>query len=147
MHQKSQPMVALHPWKWPSRPWTRLHIDLAGPFEGRMFLAVVDSHFKWLDVISVLNANLAITTRELRKLFTTHGIPEIVVLASGTAFTGKEFYEFMARNDIWYLRTAPYHTATNGLVEHAIQTFKTATRKPSNGSIDSKLVRFLFHYT
>ena len=46
MHQKSQPMVALHPWKWPSRPWTTLRIDLAGPFEGRMFLAVVDSHFK-----------------------------------------------------------------------------------------------------
>ena len=79
---------------------------------------------------SVLNANPAITTCELRKLLVqSHGIPEIVVSASGTAFTGKEFYEFMVRNGIWYLRTAPYHTATNGLVEHAIQTLKTAMRK------------------
>ena len=79
MHQKSQPIAPLHPWEWPSRPWTRLHIDFARPFEGKMFVFVVDSHSKWLDVISMLNANSATTIRELRKLFSTHGIPEIVV--------------------------------------------------------------------
>ena len=97
MYQKSQPTAPLHPWEWPSRPWTRLHIDFAGSFEGRMFLVVVDSHSKWLDVISVLNANLATTIRELRKLFATHGIPEIVVSDNGTSV---EFSEFMARNGI-----------------------------------------------
>ena len=70
-------------------------------------------------------------------------IPEIVVSDSGTAFTGIEFSEFMARNGIWHLRTAPYHTVNNGLAEHAVQMFKTAMRKSSNDSIDA---RFLFHY-
>ena len=25
----------LHPWKWPTKPWQRLHIDFAGPFKGK----------------------------------------------------------------------------------------------------------------
>jgi hypothetical protein len=38
--QKNQNMPAitpLHPWEWPSSPWQRVHIDLAGPFLDRMF--------------------------------------------------------------------------------------------------------------
>lgn len=46
----SPPVAQLHPWEWPDRPWSRLHIDFAGPFIGRMFLILVDSHSKWLDV-------------------------------------------------------------------------------------------------
>ncbi len=34
------PCVPLQPWKWPSRPWVRLHMDFAGPFEGKMILVV-----------------------------------------------------------------------------------------------------------
>ena len=108
-----------------------------------MFLIVVNSHSKWLDVIFVLIANSVTTIRELRKLFATHGIPEIVVSDNGTAFTS---VEFMARNGIRHLRTAPYHPATNGLAECAVHTFKTAMRKSSNSSIDARLARFLFHY-
>ena len=44
---KPQP-APLHPWDWPKMPWQRVHIDFAGPFMGKMFLIVVDSHSKWL---------------------------------------------------------------------------------------------------
>jgi len=27
----------LHPWQWPTRPWTRLHIDFAGPMDSKIF--------------------------------------------------------------------------------------------------------------
>ena len=42
-------MAPLHPWEWPGKPWSRIHIDYAGPFQGRMFLVIVDSHSKWLE--------------------------------------------------------------------------------------------------
>ena len=29
--QASPPHAPLQPWKWPTRPWARLHVDLAGP--------------------------------------------------------------------------------------------------------------------
>ena len=36
----------LHSWQWPTYPWTRLHIDFAGPMDGKIFLAVIESHLK-----------------------------------------------------------------------------------------------------
>ena len=43
----SPPPAPLHPWEWPQRPWVRIHVDYAGPFLGKMFLVVIDSHSKW----------------------------------------------------------------------------------------------------
>ena len=43
----SRPMPGksiLLPWTWPRRPWQRIHIDIAGPFMGKYFLVLVDSH-------------------------------------------------------------------------------------------------------
>ena len=33
----SPPVAPLHPWSWPTRPWSRLHLDYAGPFLNHMF--------------------------------------------------------------------------------------------------------------
>ena len=27
----------LRPWEWPEKPWSRIHIDHAGPFMGQLF--------------------------------------------------------------------------------------------------------------
>ena len=44
---KNSPAIApLHPWPWPTKPWKRVHIDFAGPFQNRMYLIVVDAHSK-----------------------------------------------------------------------------------------------------
>ena len=34
------PPTPLHTWSWPEKPWSRVHMDYAGPFEGRF--AIVD---------------------------------------------------------------------------------------------------------
>ena len=49
-HQKIPPKAPLHPWEWPEFPCSRIHIDYAGPFMGKMFLVLVDAHSKWMDV-------------------------------------------------------------------------------------------------
>ena len=36
--QPEPPKAPLQPWSWPSRPWSRLHIDYAGPLYGKMCL-------------------------------------------------------------------------------------------------------------
>lgn len=51
---RNAPMVApLHPWTWPAKPWQRINIDFAGPFQGRMLLIVVDAHSHWPEVIEM----------------------------------------------------------------------------------------------
>ncbi len=49
-HRKSSAIAPLHPWEWTEKPWKRIHIDYAGPFLGHMFLILVNSHSKWMDV-------------------------------------------------------------------------------------------------
>ena len=39
VNRSSPPAAPLHPWSWPTHPWTRIHIDYAGPFMGKTFLS------------------------------------------------------------------------------------------------------------
>ena len=48
--QKTPPVTPLQLWSWPEKHWSRVHIDYAGPFIGKIFLLMIDSHSKWLEV-------------------------------------------------------------------------------------------------
>ena len=54
--QASPPSASLHPWKWPTHPWARLHVDFTGPMDGRVHFIVVDAHSKWLEVLHMTTA-------------------------------------------------------------------------------------------
>ena len=69
----------------------------------------------------------------------------MVVSDNGPSFVSKEFEEFIKRNGIRHVKSAPYHPSTNGLVERAVQTFKRAMKKQS-GTLETRLSRFLFKY-
>ena len=140
------PMVPLHPWEWPSEPWSRLHLDYAGPLQGKMFLVIVDGHSKWMDVIPVPSATSAVMIEKLRLLFATHGLPNKIVTDNGSVFTSVEFEDFMQGNGNIHVCSAPYRPASNGLAERAVQTFKQGIARLSEGSLETKLSRFLFKY-
>ena len=58
MHGSCQitvPLALLHPWVWPGRPWQRVHVDFAGPINGKMFILLVDAHSKWPEVFEMPN--------------------------------------------------------------------------------------------
>lgn len=108
---RNTPEVApMHPLEWPSKPWTRIHIDYAGPFMNCMFLIIVDAHTKWLDIHVTSSSTAAVTIEKLQRTFATLGLPEMVVSDNGSAFTSHEFAEFMRVNGISHVRTSPYHT-------------------------------------
>ena len=74
-------MTPLIPWKWPSRPWSRLHIDFVGPFRGQMFLVVIDAHSKWLEVhpMPTITAQASKFQCLIRTIFDQFGLSERVV--------------------------------------------------------------------
>ena len=104
-----------------------------------MFLVLVDTHSKWLEVIPVSAAMLTVTIEKLRAIFATHGLPERIVTDNGTVFTSEEFEKFLHQNGIAHTRTAPYHPASNGLVEHAVQTFKQGIKRLHEGTVQLRL--------
>ncbi|XP_048854231.1 uncharacterized protein K02A2.6-like [Brienomyrus brachyistius] len=145
--QKDPGLAPLHPWSWPSSPWERIHVDFAGPFEGHMYLVIVDAHSKWPEVHIMDSTTASETILVLRGLFSRYGIPHILVSDNGPQFCSEEFSTFLKFNGVKHIRSAPYHPATNGLAERFVQTFKHAL-KSSRGTtpVPQRLDTFLLTY-
>jgi hypothetical protein len=148
VQQNSPSLAPLHPWEWPEQPWKRVHIDYAGPFQGHMFLVVVDAYSKWPEVIPVQSTTSEATIEVLRVIFSRYGLPPQLVSDNGPQFVSAEFTRFLEENGIKHITSAPYHAATNGLAERFVQTFKSALRsaKKECGTVQTKLSKFLFKY-
>ena len=145
--QREPSTVPVHPWEWPSLPWQRIHIDFAGPFLNSMFLVVVDAHSRWLEIEKMNTTTSAKTIETLQKLFARYGVPAQLVSDNGPQFTSEEFQQFLKRNGIKHITSAPYHPATNGLAERAVQSFKNAMKSETEvTSLNIKLARFLLTY-
>ena len=145
-NQPSPPLSPLQPWSWPTRPWSRVHIDYMGPFMGRMFLVLIDSHSKWIEVHLMSSTTSSATIQCLRSIFATFGLPEVLVSDNGPNFVSAEFEDFLLKNGVKHTTSAPYHPASNGLAERAVQTVKKGLKKMKTGSIQDKISRFLFSY-
>ncbi|KRZ10689.1 Uncharacterized protein T11_7653 [Trichinella zimbabwensis] len=146
--QKNQAKVAVKPWEVADRPWKRIHVDFAGPVNGKMFMIVVDAHSKWPEVLHMPHITTEQTIESLKTVFTRFGFPEVLVSDNGTQFTATEFTIFCAENGIRHVTSAPYHAQSNGQVERFIDTFKRALKKSTNDRRPQKdrLREFLMTY-
>ena len=68
-HLNAPAKAPLHPWEWPERAWSRVHVDYAGPMDGLMFLIVVDAYSKWMEVVPVKSATSQATIRQITHHF------------------------------------------------------------------------------
>nr|XP_042913382.1 uncharacterized protein K02A2.6-like [Parasteatoda tepidariorum] len=140
------PPSTVAPWPFTNDPWSRIHIDHAGPFENRLILLVVDAATKWLEAIPVASTSSTATIVALRSIFARFGLPRTMVSDNGTSFTSDEFSGFLGKNGITHVRTAPYHPQSNGIAERAVRSMKDAMRKNKSGSFQERLDKFLFYY-
>ena len=129
------PVAHLHPWEWPSPLWSRIHLNFAGSFLGHMFLIMVDAHSKWIEVHIMAST----TIDNVRTTFAQLGIPQTVVTDNVSCFVSAEFKEFLTKNDICHITSAPYHPFSNGLAERAEQTVKQGIKKLWQGSTKDKV--------
>ena len=117
--------VVIQSQRRPTRRWSKLHMDYAGPFQGNMFLVVIDALSKWIETFPVQSATSNITIDKLRRLFAQFGLPEVIVSDNGSCMSvHEEFESFLCANGINHITSAPYHPASNGLAERAVQIVK-----------------------
>ena len=116
-HKHAPAVAPLHPWTWPTSPWNRIHIDFAGPFQGKMFLIVVDAHSKWPEVFEMSSTTVPATIAILRRLFSSYGLPQQLVSDNGPQFMSKEFCIFLKERGVKHIHCSLYHPSSNGLAK------------------------------
>ena len=149
LNQRQPNKAAPHPWRNAQSPWERIHLDFAGPFLNRMWMLVVDSYSKWIEVFDMRNnTKSANMIRKLRTLFSRFGLPKILVSDNGPQLISAEFENFCLRNGINHIPIPSYHPATSGQVESVVGKFKAAMEKMqvSNSDVGLNLANWLLNY-
>ncbi|XP_060548718.1 uncharacterized protein K02A2.6-like [Pantherophis guttatus] len=137
------PTAPVREWERPQGPWSRIHIDFAGPFHGQTFMVVVDAFSKWLEIKLMKATTTDATIRELRQLFATHGLPDILVSDNGPQFTATQFEGYLAGLGIRHVLSAPFHPASNGQAERFVRSAKEALSRLSPGDWQERVDKFL----
>ena len=141
--------VPLHQWDIPRNPWQRLHIDYAGPYRGTMWLLLIDAYSKWPEVHAMSSTTAQATVQQLRGIFATHGLPQMIVSDNGSQFVSEEFKQFCTSRGIQHNTIAPYHPRSNGEAERLVETFKQSIDKanPRTASqLQDAVIEFLAKY-
>ncbi|XP_026539495.1 uncharacterized protein K02A2.6-like [Notechis scutatus] len=144
--QKSRPTTPPAPvfdWETPRGPWSRIHIDFARPTKGYTFLIIVDAYSNWLEVSVMNSTTTEVVTKQLKKLFAMHGLPDLLVSDNGPQFTALAFEQFLAEQGIRHALTAPAYPASNGWAERMVQYTKEALDKLYTGDIQDKINKML----
>lgn len=150
----SPPKAELISWQNTGKPWSRIHIDYAGPYRNLYFFIITDSFSKWVEVIKTKTITTEFTVRALSEVFARFGLPETIVSDAGTQFTAALFQNFAKVNGIKSIVVAPAHPASNGAAENSVKTFKkclkatlmSAEAESKSTNIDQILQQFLFDY-
>ncbi|KRZ34848.1 Uncharacterized protein T4C_5859 [Trichinella pseudospiralis] len=140
----SPPHAPVHKWESPRIPWTRIHVNLAGPIYGKNFLIVVDSFSKWLEVRQLKNTTSESVISCLRQIFSIHGLPDIIGSDNGTQFTSHTFQEYLNKGGIRHITSAPFHPFSNGEAERMVRSTKEFIKKMTQRDWEYNLANFLF---
>ena len=90
------------------------------------------------------STNAESTVKVLRRLFATHGIPRTLVSDNASGFAGEVLKEFLNKNGVRHVFSAPYHPASNGQVEIMVRKIKDSLKSMKKGDTETQLRRILF---
>ena len=146
--RSASPTAQIHPWIFPARPWSRIHVDFAGPISGCMYMVVVDAYSKFPEVVKMTNTTAQTTITALRDIFSRHGLPEILVSDNGAQFTARDFEQFCSNNGILHRTSAAYKPSTNGQAERVVQILKSAIKQAqlTNKDVSAVIAKYLLVY-
>nr|VZI26483.1 unnamed protein product [Spirometra erinaceieuropaei] len=101
----------------------------------------------WPEIAPLNPATASATIAFLRRIFSQHGLPEVLVSDNGSQFTSSTFEDFCRQHNIQHLRSPSYLAQFNGQAERFVDSFKRALLKArEEGTTDEIVQAFLFSY-
>lgn len=124
----------LSPVDVPSEPWSKLALDIAGPFElfshnERYVVLLVDYTSKWVVTKCVPNVNTRTVIEFLSEEFSREGVPDHLVTDNGVQFVSHEMNMFLKNLSIVHFKTALYSPQANGLAESMNKVVKSCAQR------------------
>ena len=113
----TEPMLS---HKIPSRPWTKITVDLFA-LDGKQYLMVVDHYSDYFELEPLRTVAASTVIRAMKNNFTCHGIPDTCISDNGPQF---------ARNyGFAMVKFSPYHSRGNGKAESTVKIAKNILQK------------------
>ena len=107
----------------------RIHLDYAGPVNGKSYLIMIDSFSKWAEVAVMSKTDSEATIEKVREWIASFGLPDTIYTDNGRQFTSEAFVNFCKSNGIECKTSPPYHPASNGAAENVVKSFKICLLK------------------
>jgi len=112
-------------WPCEEDPWSRIHVDFAGPFKnGQYALVLIDAFSKWPEVHLMPSMRASETIKRLRRTFSQEGVPQTIVSDNGPTFISAELKSWLRLVGCRQIFAPPYHPRSNGLAERFVRTLK-----------------------
>ena len=118
--------------EFPDRLWSRVGIDFF-QHKDKHYLLAVDYFSRDVEICQVFkDVNSAQTILQLKRVFSRHGIPDILFTNNGPQFDSREFTAFSTDWQFQHVTSSPRYPKANGEVERAVQTMKMVLNKSSD---------------
>ena len=128
------PRAPMVPMPVLDEPFSRIAMDIVGPLPrssqgNRYILLVCDYATRCPEAFALKSIDAETVADSLIQLFSRIGIPKEILTDQGSNFMSRLLSSMYERLGIQALRTSPYHTQTDGLVERFNQTLKAMLRR------------------
>ncbi len=124
--QQKEPMMST---AVPELPWQYVSSDLF-QFQDQHYMVVIDHYSGYIEVDELKpNHSTSVVIEKLKRVFATHGIPQILYSDPGSEYTSREMRDF---SDLYGFKLQQYsakYSQANGMAEKAVQIAKNLLRK------------------
>ena len=146
---KSNPPLPIESTEMPNGPWEKLHMDFYGPLPSNEYLLVViDRYSRFPEVEIVKSTKASIVIPKLDRIFSVHGIPDVIKTDNGPPFNGEEYRNYAKTLGIKLEFSTPLWPKGNAEAERFMQPLSKAlkTAKIEQRPWRQELSRFLLQY-
>jgi transposase InsO family protein len=119
----------LRPTELPQRPWSKIGADFA-KYKGKQFLVVTDYYSRWIEIKQVKSLTASRVILRFKQIFSSHGIPDVVVSDNGPPFNSKDFARFAEDYGLIHQTSSPHFPQANGQAESAVKIAKKLLSQP-----------------
>ena len=109
----------LLPCSFSDRPWSRLAMDLF-ELKGKTYLIIADYFSRWIELQLLEKLNSKTTITQIKSVFTTHGIPDMIISDNGPQFVSWEFKVFAQEYGFTHVTSSLRYPRSNREAERAV---------------------------